>query len=356
MIEDQLTLALIAIGLGVLAGIVLLVPFVAISYRRRGTLTLGRALVWAAALVYSWAIWTYTLLPLPDPDQLVCAGSNLVPGQLVIDVLDAYRDGGGSLRALLTSPVALQLVLNVVLFIPLGFFIRFLGARGVVVAALVGLAVSGFVELTQLTGVWGLYPCAYRVFDVDDLLMNTGGAVLGSWLGLVIPRRLRGSRRAPDADLPRPVTKRRRLLAMVLDLLGTTVLTIVVSVAVNGWLLYVADDRDAIGEPPATLIGPATAAVVWLAVVLATGRTVGDIAVRLDWQGGPQPAALERPLRFLAGIGGYTALGLVPGWGATAATVLALVVLVAALATERGRGLPGLVTGNALVDDRDQPR
>lgn len=51
-----------------------------------------RALLWAAALIYSWAIWTYTLLPLPDPDNLVCRGTNVVPGQFVFDVLEAYRE------------------------------------------------------------------------------------------------------------------------------------------------------------------------------------------------------------------------------------------------------------------------
>ncbi len=344
-----------AIGLGVLAAVALLVPFVAISYRRRGTVTLGRALVWAAALVYSWSIWTYTLLPLPDPDDLVCQGRNLQPGQFLRDLVGVWSEHAGSWRALVLDPVVLQLVLNVALFVPLGFFVRWLGGRGALLAGMAGLAVSGLIELTQLTGVWGLYDCAYRVFDVDDLLMNTAGAVIGSLLGLVVPRRLRGLDRSPDADRPRPVTKRRRLLAMLLDLLGTLLTTIVVSVAVNAWLLYMADDREEIGQAPAAYIGPVVTALIWLVVVLATGRSVGDLAVRLDWRGSPQPAALSRVLRYLTGIGGYTVLGLVPGWGEGAAGVLGLAILVTALATDNGRGLPGLATGHRLVDDRDQP-
>lgn len=351
MIESQARLGLIAIAMGVLAGIALLLPFVAISYRRNGTLAVSRGLAWGAALVYAWAIWTYTLLPLPAPNEFVCAGTNLAAGQFVVDILDAYRQGG-SVRPLLASPVVLQLVLNVVLFVPLGFFIRWLGGRGVLVAALVGLAVSVFVEITQLTGVWGLYRCAYRVFDVDDVLMNVGGAVLGSWLGLALPRGMRRDSRLPDADLPQPVTKRRRLLAMVLDLVGTTLLAAVITVAINAWFLYIAADRDAIGTRPAVLIGPGIAAVVWLVIVLRTRRTVGDLAVLLDWAGGSQPPLVARSLRYIAGIGGYILLGLVPGWGAPAATVFALVVVVAALLTERGRGLPGLATGNRLVDER----
>lgn len=42
-----------------------------------------------------------------------------------------------------------------------------------------GFGLSLTVELTQLTGIWGLYPCAFRKFDVDDLLLNTLGVMLG---------------------------------------------------------------------------------------------------------------------------------------------------------------------------------
>lgn len=50
-----------------------------------------------------------------------------------------------------------------------------------------GFALSLTVELTQLTGTWGFYPCAHRTFDVDDLILNT----LGVALGFMAARRLR---------------------------------------------------------------------------------------------------------------------------------------------------------------------
>ena len=139
--------AAIAVGLGVLVGILLFVPFVAVSYRRRGGLTFGRFALWAAALVYFLAIWTYTLLPMPASNDYACAGVNL---DLAVFI--------GDLRAArsLTDFAVLQLALNVLLFVPLGFFLRVLGGRGIVVAFLAGLGVSFVIETTQLTGVWGL--------------------------------------------------------------------------------------------------------------------------------------------------------------------------------------------------------
>lgn len=41
-----------------------------------------------------------------------------------------------------------------------------------------GFAVSLFIESSQLSGFWGLYPCAYRQFDVNDLMTNTLGAMV----------------------------------------------------------------------------------------------------------------------------------------------------------------------------------
>ncbi|HOA87674.1 MAG TPA: hypothetical protein PKH61_09795 [Microbacteriaceae bacterium] len=54
--QQQGLLAVIAVSVGVIVGIGLFVPFVAVSYRRRGRLSLARLLLWFAALVYFWAI------------------------------------------------------------------------------------------------------------------------------------------------------------------------------------------------------------------------------------------------------------------------------------------------------------
>ena len=59
---------LLAVIAGAVVAVLAFVPFVAISYRRRGRLTLGRSLLWVGAAVYFWAIWTYTLIPVPETE------------------------------------------------------------------------------------------------------------------------------------------------------------------------------------------------------------------------------------------------------------------------------------------------
>src|SRR5699024_7309442 len=40
-----------------------------------------------------------------------------------------------------------------------------------------GFLLSLFFEITQLTGVYGIYNCHFRIFDVDDLLLNSTGTL-----------------------------------------------------------------------------------------------------------------------------------------------------------------------------------
>lgn len=336
--------AVVAVGIGAVVGVALFVPFVAVSFRRRGGLTLGRFVLWAAALVYFMAIWTYTLLPLPDPASLSCAGVNLD----VLAMVRELREARGP-----TDPAVLQLALNVLLFLPLGFFLRALGGRGVPTALLVGLGVSLVVETTQLTGVWGLYPCAYRVFDVDDLVTNTTGAVLGSLLALVVPRHHRGIGKRPDADVPRPVTRARRLLAVLCDALAAVLVSFVAGVAVQVWLEYVLRDHAAVLDGRIGNVAAAwTPIAVWLALILVTGRSLGDLAVQLRYAGGSLPEPLARLGRFLGGVGGYQLLTLLPGSWTALALVFAVVAGILLFTTSAGRGLPGVLSGRRLADAR----
>lgn len=342
-------LGFIAIAIGVAFGVVLFVPFVAISYRRRGRLGLGRTLLWLSALIYFWAIWTYTLLPLPDPDAIRCVGAIVDPMSVVRDVQTALAASGNPLR----HPALLQLVFNVLLFLPLGVFVRVLAGRGVVVALLAGLGLSLLVEMTQLTGVWGLYPCAYRFFDVGDLLTNTLGAVLGCALAFVVPRSLRGSQVSADADLARPVTRGRRALAMLCDALAYGFLSAGVGVGVQAWLQYIANDRAAVLDGSlASALSAIVPTSVFLLVILVGGRSVGDIAVQLRYAGSRLPAPLARVLRWAGGIGGLSALSLLGGLFDVASSLLILLAIVLLFTTRHGRGLPGVLSGQDLVDAR----
>ena len=58
----------------------------------------------------------------------------------------------------LWSFTVLQVVLNVVLFVPWGVVVRQFLHRGLLVATLSGFGASVFIETAQLTGLFGIYP------------------------------------------------------------------------------------------------------------------------------------------------------------------------------------------------------
>ncbi|WP_240642156.1 VanZ family protein [Microbacterium sulfonylureivorans] len=349
--EERILLGALAIALGVVAGTLLFAPFVALSHRRRGGLGKGRLALWAGALVSFVAIWAYTVLPLPDPAAVSCAGANLRPFAFAAGIRDESLLPAGAI----TDPAVLHVLLDVLMFVPLGFFVRVLGGRGIVVAALAGLGVSAVVELTQLTGVWGLAPCAYRVVDVDDLLANTLGAVIGSVLALAVPRRHRGSGRLDDADRPRRVTGARRVLAMTCDVVGAWLTSLAVGVFFQLGLLALGAEREVRDGGAAGVVAAAAPIVLWLVFVLVTGRTVGDVAIRLRYEGGGLPIPLARFLRYAGGIGTFLVLFALPGAWDFAGWIFTLVSVIVVFATRDHRGLPGILSAQRLVDEREPP-
>jgi glycopeptide antibiotics resistance protein len=160
--------AYIAVLLGALLFALFLIPILVLQYRRFGGFSFSRFLVAAAASIYAVALVSYTLLPLPDPDTLNCAASHtllqLQPGASLDDIAQVVREQGR--RAALTSPVILQVVFNVLLFIPFGVIMRRFFERSIITTTLLGFLLSVGIETTQYTGLWWIYDCAYRVADV----------------------------------------------------------------------------------------------------------------------------------------------------------------------------------------------
>ena len=116
--------------------------------------------------------------------------------------------------AVLRDPDVQDLPLNVLLFIPLGMFVRHLLGRGFLATVAIGGAVSVFIELTQLTGDWGLYPCAYRFFSTSDLITNTIGAGIGAFCAPLLRLVPGQSTPTTQAELRRVTPRRRYLAAM----------------------------------------------------------------------------------------------------------------------------------------------
>ena len=85
------------------------------------------------------------------------------------------------LPALLDRTV-LQVVCNILMLLPFGMYLRYVCGLDLGRVALASLAFSAFIELGQLTGLFFVFRGSYRLCDVDDLMLNTLGGLLGGEL------------------------------------------------------------------------------------------------------------------------------------------------------------------------------
>ncbi|WP_166979720.1 VanZ family protein [Paramicrobacterium fandaimingii] len=343
--SSAFTPALIAVIGGCVIAVVAFVPFVAMSYRRRGEMTFWRSILWFVAVIYVMALWTYTLLPFPETRDVTCVPLQTAPFAFVGDIA---HYGVGSVGALMQNPAVVQVALNVVLFMPLGWFIRHLAGRGVVVATLIGFVVSMLIEVTQVTGIWGLYSCAYRVFDVDDLIANTAGALLGSIVGMLLWRR---SERRLDAGAPRPITAPRRFVGILSDVAVLWITGWVVIAVRLGIALLDGRPELAIPEEVFGVAAYALPIIVQLLSVLIGGVTIGERIVLIRAVHGSMPAMIARPVRFLLGIGGY--MMLLASESFVSSMLLPVLVLVSFIMVFTTRNHRGLASVAARMDVED---
>ena len=199
-----------AVALWPLASLLLTLPILAYLYHRDGRLRATSAVSAYLAVLYVLGLGCFTLYPLPDGTSGPGITYGIEPRFNPLGFLDDLAKDG--VRAL---P---DMVANVAFFVPLGFIAgRLLRWRFAMTLA-AGFGTSLLIETAQLTGLFGLYPYAYRMFDVLDLFCNTAGAAVG-WGAAVLAGRL-----LPPGELAREgrVTDRpgfvRRAVAFWIDL------------------------------------------------------------------------------------------------------------------------------------------
>ena len=93
-------------------------------------------------------------------------------------------------KNLLTSAMLFQIIANIIMQVPLGFYLRYYFRVSWKKAIGLGFLVSLFYEMTQLSGVWGIYPYAFRCPDIDDLMNNTLGCMIGFWVAPLLMKYL----------------------------------------------------------------------------------------------------------------------------------------------------------------------
>ncbi len=172
-----LTFPFLALGLAL--------PFLIVQYRRFGSFQFWRAVVVYSFVFYMLAAYFMVILPLPSRSAvaaLTTAKFNLVPFMALREFLHTTVFSPmhpGTWLAAMKQPGFIQPAFNIVLTLPFGVYLRYYFKRPLWQVLMLSFGLSLFFELTQLSGLYGYYPRPYRLFDVDDLILNTSGGVLG---------------------------------------------------------------------------------------------------------------------------------------------------------------------------------
>ncbi|PPB10655.1 VanZ family protein [Brevibacillus laterosporus] len=170
---------------------ILTVPYMIFSYRRYGYINKYRVIFLSSFLFYALCAYFLVILPLPniiDTCSIQSPGTvyyNLRPFSFVQDFLKETNlvwSKPATYLSALRERAFLQAAFNFLLLLPLGVYVRYFFKKGWKFALGVGFIASLFFELTQLTALYGFYTCPYRLFDIDDLMLNTTGAVTGFFL------------------------------------------------------------------------------------------------------------------------------------------------------------------------------
>ena len=199
----------LAIAIWPFLSLLLTLPVLALLYHRDNRLRFTSALTAYLVVLYLIALACFTMYPMPENPATYCAAHHLRPQLNPFEFIHDIRTDG------ITG--VMQLAMNVVFFLPLGYFMKRVFRWKFATALPAMFLTSLLIETTQLTGIWGIYPCAYRLFDVDDLITNTLGGILGYAMGSIVTHFLPQQRIDEDAITTEPGFV-RRCVALAIDL------------------------------------------------------------------------------------------------------------------------------------------
>lgn len=213
-------------------------PFLIYQYRKYGSIPFLRSVIFYSFILYLLCAYFLVILPLPTIDEvknLTTETTQLVPFDFIRQLSNTISFQWNELSSYLTvikSPAFYIAAFNILLTLPFGVYLRYYFECKWYKIILYGFLLSLFFELTQLTGLYGIYPRPYRLFDVDDLILNTTGALLGCLLTPLISKILPSRKELDEHSFRRgkKVTLFRRALSYCIDFFFLVIMVMVVSI------------------------------------------------------------------------------------------------------------------------------
>ncbi len=262
-------------------------PYIIMQYRKYGSILPIRVLIVYSFIFYLLCAYFLVVLPLPPIEEVASYTKpimQLIPfaslKEFTMNSSLIWNDPATYLTAL-NEPSLYLIVFNILLTVPFGIYLRYYFQCSWKKTLLLTFLLTLSFECLQLSALFGYYPRPYRLFDVDDLITNTLGGMLGYAITPVFAHFLVSRSRMDEKayDRGRSVSPLRRVLAFFFD----NLIVLLTTAIITALILFLHDEF--------LLINPAThICLIYLAVVfvylfilpiLMHGKTLGKAAVKI---------------------------------------------------------------------------
>lgn len=167
------------------------IPYIIYQYHKYGAVSSYRSIIVYSFLLYLMVAYFLVILPLPDIEtvsMMKTPSYNLIPFHFISEIFSLSTFSVSDFATYfptLKNPVVYEAVFNVFLTVPFGVYLHYYFEFDFKKTLFYSFCLTLFFELTQLSGLYFIYPRGYRVFDVDDLILNTLGGVIGYLLAFI---------------------------------------------------------------------------------------------------------------------------------------------------------------------------
>lgn len=229
-----------------LIALLITIPFILLSYHKYGSINKIKTLVIYSFILYLITIYFLVILPLPSFDtasKIPPPHFNFIPFNFVKDFLREtsliITDTSTYIKAI-KEPCFYVAIFNIFMTIPFGMYLHYYFKFNFKKTLLYSMLLSLFFEITQGTGLYFIYPNPYRLCDIDDIILNTTGGLVGygimKLLEGFLPSREELDKRAYEKG--KKVSGLRRITIFCLDIVIFLSINSIIYIFTNNRLIH----------------------------------------------------------------------------------------------------------------------
>ena len=257
---------------------ILTIPFLIYQYRKYGAIPILKSIIFYSFILYLITAYYMVILPLPSIEyvkKLNTPYTQLVPFQFIKDITATVSFDVTNFKDIInifSHSTIYVVVFNFILTLPFGVYLKYYFNKKWYQTIIYSFLFSLFFELTQLSGLYRIYPRPYRLFDVDDLIINTLGGFFGHLITPLLTIFLPTQKELESISYKKgeKVTLLRRGLAFLIDVFFITLINVIVSILLYSSKLFFYS-------------GLISILIYYIFVpLIGNGKTIGKKILRLD--------------------------------------------------------------------------